>query len=431
MLKTNTFMTGLHLAGVRHLPDLTIPLAEEQCHSLLLTGDNGCGKTSVLMALKSFLEYVVLPEFQTEDSCLRHTRHLRNILSGGSASPVPVAAHSHTTDPSAANKQANKAGAAAGSFETPELPSDVRQHYQKQLTAWESHLDFWQQGAIAAFTSYQELRAKYARGEYILACYGADRGFNGEMPLSITRMDLKPVWSINEQPGRLFLKHLSSLKATEAFTLTQGKKERAQKITAWFQGLEQILRDIYHDQSLTLKFNSDTYVFNICQPGRKGVDFNHMSRGHAALFTIIADLMMRMEAHKRYDLEGLVLIDEIEAHLSPALQEQALPLLTELFPKIQFVGTTCSPLVIKSAPNFIIYDLDRLALTPSAARTPGSQTKVASQNSTTKESRQDTPDRPSAPPASDSAHSDTLKQSPHHKAAASPQHPAELQSAAG
>lgn len=48
-------------------------------------------------------------------------------------------------------------------------------------------------------------------------------------------------------------------------------------------------------------------------------DFNTMSSGYAAIFEIINDLIIRMEAKSglraEFDMEGVVLVDEIETHL--------------------------------------------------------------------------------------------------------------------
>ena len=51
-----TFMTALHIRHVRHLKDIRIPLSIQERKSLILTGKNGSGKTSVLEALEKFLE---------------------------------------------------------------------------------------------------------------------------------------------------------------------------------------------------------------------------------------------------------------------------------------------------------------------------------------------------------------------------------------
>lgn len=72
-----------------------------------------------------------------------------------------------------------------------------------------------------------------------------------------------------------------------------------------------------------------------------------------------------MEAHnvKSYDLEGIVIIDEIETHLHVDLQKKILPFLTEFFPQIQFIVTTHSPFVLSSISNATICDLETRIVT--------------------------------------------------------------------
>jgi predicted ATP-binding protein involved in virulence len=59
------------------------------------------------------------------------------------------------------------------------------------------------------------------------------------------------------------------------------------------------------------------------------------------------------------DVEGIVLIDEIETHLHVELQKNILPLLTNFFPNIQFIVTTHSPFVLQSIENSVVYDLEK------------------------------------------------------------------------
>ena len=74
--------------------------------------------------------------------------------------------------------------------------------------------------------------------------------------------------------------------------------------------------------------------------------------------------MMRMEkkAGKHYDLEGVVLIDEIETHLHLDLQKKIMPILTNMFPNIQFIVTTHSPFILNSIKDAVIYDLENHTL---------------------------------------------------------------------
>jgi predicted ATP-binding protein involved in virulence len=72
-----------------------------------------------------------------------------------------------------------------------------------------------------------------------------------------------------------------------------------------------------------------------------------------------------MEEHKAksYDVQGIVLVDEIETHLHIELQKKILPFLTSFFPKIQFIITTHSPFVISSLKNSFICDLEKRIVT--------------------------------------------------------------------
>ncbi len=57
------------------------------------------------------------------------------------------------------------------------------------------------------------------------------------------------------------------------------------------------------------------------------------------------------------DLPGVVMIDEVDAHLHPSWQTQIGKWLTTYFPRIQFIVTTHSPLVCRSAEKGTIWQL--------------------------------------------------------------------------
>ncbi len=78
---------------------------------------------------------------------------------------------------------------------------------------------------------------------------------------------------------------------------------------------------------------------------------------------IVLDLMMCMQNQTQrsfaFQLPGIVLIDEIETHLHLELQKNILPLLTTIFPNIQFIVTSHSPFILNSLENVVIYDLEK------------------------------------------------------------------------
>lgn len=85
-----------------------------------------------------------------------------------------------------------------------------------------------------------------------------------------------------------------------------------------------------------------------------------LSHGYQSTLAWIADLIGHVmleadDAIEASDIEGLVLIDEIDLYLHPTWQAALVPALRETFPKVQFVTTTHSPVVLSSlAPDEIV-----------------------------------------------------------------------------
>jgi predicted ATP-binding protein involved in virulence len=133
------------------------------------------------------------------------------------------------------------------------------------------------------------------------------------------------------------------------------------KIDDWFEKFESALRFLFDEKHLQLDFDRKNYNFNILLNNHQPFDFNTLSDGYSAIMSIITELILRMEgkSSKVYDLQGIVLIDEIEAHLHIDLQKKILPFLTSFFPKIQFIVTSHSPFVLTSVQDAVVYDLEK------------------------------------------------------------------------
>jgi hypothetical protein len=81
------------------------------------------------------------------------------------------------------------------------------------------------------------------------------------------------------------------------------------------------------------------------------VPIEALSQGTMSLLGWVGILMQRLyEVHEKAALPrqeyALVLLDEIDAHMHPAWQRSLIPDLESLFPNVQFIVTTHSPLVI-------------------------------------------------------------------------------------
>jgi len=107
------------------------------------------------------------------------------------------------------------------------------------------------------------------------------------------------------------------------------------------EGTNQLIR------TLSLQLKGDNSAFQ--------EDLEAKSDGEKAIITLVADIAYNLalahdfESDENYpNSPGIVLIDEIEQHLHPNWQRKIIPILTSVFPKIQFFITTHSPQVISS-----------------------------------------------------------------------------------
>lgn len=84
---------------------------------------------------------------------------------------------------------------------------------------------------------------------------------------------------------------------------------------------------------------------------------DHLSSGQAILFNMFATIIRyadKGDVNKSIQLnqiEGIALIDEIDAHLHSDLQYELLPELIRIFPKVQFIVSSHSPLFLLGMEN--------------------------------------------------------------------------------
>ena len=289
------FITNLEIQKVRHLNNISIPLSESQIKHLIFTGKNGSGKTSVTDAMAGYLNNVFYDKYFGAREDLVRQSKAR----------------------------LNKANHGIGS------EGEVLK-LREELGNYKSELEKSRRGLDLTFNRDQN-----------------------------EIFSLKDSYGIEEEPRNEFVKYLLDLKMTEALARNNGKAEKADEITVWFQKLEELLKQIFDDSSIRLVFDEETFRFSITEQGREPFDFS----GYQAVLDIVLDIIMRMENQLNrsfdFNLPGIVLIDEIETHLHLELQRNIMPLLTTIFPNIQFIVTTHSPFVLNSIKNAVIYDLEK------------------------------------------------------------------------
>lgn len=92
--------------------------------------------------------------------------------------------------------------------------------------------------------------------------------------------------------------------------------------------------------------------------------FHELAAGNKSIIAMVGDLLIRF--YKEYendgkkevapmDFEGIVIIDELDLHLHPKWMRRLPRLLSNLFPKIQFIASTHSEIPILGAPKGSIF----------------------------------------------------------------------------
>jgi predicted ATP-binding protein involved in virulence len=239
-----------------------------------------------------------------------------------------------------------------------------------KIPEWEEHVKHWESqikntfGKVELrFNDIANIIKSYNQNNFVFAFYEAARKTvitepkNPTKPNFVTNLAIKDNKNVTQ-----FLNFLVDLKVQEALARNEKMLTDADEIRAWFDSFEQLLKDIFQNQSIRLEFDYKDYSFYIVD-GLKKFKFTQLSDGYSAIIDIVADLILKMQEknspNREYLKQGIVIIDEIETHLHLELQRLILPMLTRIFPNIQFIVTTHSPFILNSLTNAIAYDLEK------------------------------------------------------------------------
>jgi len=296
------FISELYVEKARVVKNLLISLSDKERKHLIITGKNGSGKTSLLLELNKCIGNML-------------DVYRANIKHGTKNKEIQTVLHKENTQIKFINEN----------------------------TFWE----------------------KANNGTFIIVFFDARRQIYLNVPSGINKINLQKCYNLNEKANQNFIQYIVNLKADRSFAKDDGEDTIVSKIDNWFDNFQKRLREIFDSSSIKLVFDKKNYNFQIIENEKEPYTFNTLSDGYSAIFSIVTELLLRMEAHdvKNYDMEGLVLIDEIETHLHVDLQKKVLPFLIDFFPKIQFIVTTHSPFVLSSVSNSVICDIENKIIT--------------------------------------------------------------------
>ncbi len=305
--KMEHYITEIRIETLRHLSNIVISLNPKQRQNLILTGKNGSGKTSLLVALQKYLQAI---------NDKRYKDLIEDFI--------------------------------------PRLPA-IKECLINQYAA----------GVRVLFNDSEHLEALYEQGNFITAYFPANRKTQFMKSQGVEDIKLDVSYRVSSEPGQLLLKYLIHLKTQQAYARNEGDIAVVDRIQQWFDRFTEALRILLDNDTIELQYDYKEYNFKIHQAGRNPFGLEELSDGFSSVIQIVSDLILRMDKNwllgdeiSQYDTEGIVLIDEIETHLHIGLQKKIMPFLTQFFPKIQFIVTTHSPYILNSLSNAKVYDLE-------------------------------------------------------------------------
>jgi predicted ATP-binding protein involved in virulence len=312
----------------RNVKNLTIPFSTENRQHLILTGKNGSGKTSLLLELNKYLTQIDNGNFQSLQQVQQNLKQQKQTLKS-------------------------------------QTDTNQRLTTENSIKSTQNWLDQFGGSEIKFSTEAMTILNKCQKGEFLLAFFDSKRHTKLNIPTGIQKVSLKNKYSLTEKASPNFLQYIVNLKADRSFARDDNETETVNTIDSWFNRFESRLKSIFNDENLKLKFDRKEYNFNIITKNGEPLNFNTLPDGYSSIISIVSELLLRMESHsnKSYDLEGIVIIDEIETHLHVDLQKKILPFLIDFFPRLQFIITTHSPFVLQSISNATICDLETRTIT--------------------------------------------------------------------
>lgn len=382
------FIKDLHIGDIRGISDFHIPLDENIRKHLILTGKNGSGKTSTLIEINNLLMKLYNNQFQNlqqyhnnikslESSILNYKKQIeqskKNIEEAKERLKVlqeefkkldtldPI--NKQKTEPQLMSKIQSENNNISSFSQNINSAQQNINNYNRNIAQQEEQIKNFSKININ-FVNQEHIFGKVNDGSFIMAFFQAKRQNAPSVPNGVQKLNIQKKNPTGTALNTNFIQYLVNLRMEMLDSMAENETEEVEKINAWFNNLENSLKDLFEQDNLVLKYKKKEFNYKI-EYDNKSFGLNELSDGYSAILSIITELILRMEAHNSgsYDLQGVVLIDELETHLHVGLQKKILPFLTRFFPKIQFIITTHSPFILSSLKDVVICDLEKKIIT--------------------------------------------------------------------
>lgn len=159
----------------------------------------------------------------------------------------------------------------------------------------------------------------------------------------------------NDNNRSIIVAHLAGLTAKEK-VLEKNTDNQLQSVKSAISYFLDTIENVWIDRSL------QPPVMMVEKDG-KDLNINQLSQGEKSLLALVGDIARRLailnpSLDDPLQGEGIVMIDEVDLHLHPKWQHDLIDKLVKTFPKVQFILTTHSPLIVSDRQDILVYSLD-------------------------------------------------------------------------
>ncbi|AZL86831.1 hypothetical protein EIJ81_21250 [Aliivibrio salmonicida] len=319
------------------LPNTEKPISiEANGRNIIVTGMNGCGKTLFLNALFDAIKRNVEPSnIQQKNNLQTNIEHYKVLLKRDGIDKVQ------------------------------------REQYKDTLAQWETQLDnmFNVNTIELEWDNHDNALDKSLQKSLVVNFFEATRQYSNNRPHQQQQQNtLSKIRSygksqqLSQDFSTTFEAYLVALlEAGYLAYALRNDSEQKEKVDLWLGTITNDLQFLFEDESLQLIYNEKEKVFYINQNDKKPYLLSNLSSGYSSILKIYIDLLMKVELQEIQpkELSGIVIIDEIDAHLHVSLQKKILSFLDNSYPNVQFIISTHSPFVLQSVNNAVIYDLSK------------------------------------------------------------------------
>lgn len=214
------------------------------------------------------------------------------------------------------------------------------------------------------FCSRADIISRLREKKVILRFFKANREFISSNSALLTSIDslyeaFNSSAESEQNTSNYFESYLVSMSNYSLLEKGAGEIDEYNRVNLIINSIQTDLCDLFEDEDLILHFNRKKLRMEIIQQNKTPFGFDELPSGFASILAVYAELIMLSELSKqdKNEVTGIVLIDEIDAHLHVTLQKKVFNFFANSFPNIQFVISTHSPFVVQSVSDAIIYNL--------------------------------------------------------------------------